>query len=145
MPLTSIGFSRNVSVSSECTEVHREWNWTVLWISRMLWLDEYTSFRWSSITSAFNCHKSHHHTWQDDIAKWNLHSSQYHNCPLIIFILTQFTKYKMKYNNCDQICRKGSYSFSKFSTLAIYISSSFKAITFILHITPDNSAMLGVY
>ena len=34
---------------------------------------------------------------------------------------------------CDWLCKKGSYSFSKFSTLVNHISSSFKAITFILH------------
>jgi len=36
---------------------------------------------------------------------------------------------------CDRLCEKGSYSFSKFSTLVINISSGFKTITFILHYT----------
>ena len=36
---------------------------------------------------------------------------------------------------CDRLCKKGSYSFSKFSTLFMHISSGFQAITFILHHT----------
>ena len=39
------------------------------------------------------------------------------------------------HSKCDRLCEKGPYCFSKFSTLVIYISSSFKAITFILHQT----------
>ena len=60
------------------------------------------------------------------------------SCIAINYKLTLLAKIGgiiMAKHNCDRLCEKGSYSFSKFSTLVIHISSGFKAITFILHHT----------